>query len=365
MKSGFLILIVFFFLPDIDGQETKILNAQRNYSGKISTAQERLLCEKAKGFPDNTQLSIVLIKNGKPSFFGFRLENDTLERLDNHHKVFEIGSITKVFTSTLLAQLVTENKVKLDDPVGNYLDVLLKDNQQITFRQLSNHTSGLPRMPSNLIITNPLNPYKGYGEANLRQYLSDKMVLQSKPSEQYAYSNLGSGLLGYLVGRIDKRSYDKSLQERIFGKYGMTVSTTDRQLIADRLVKGLGPEGAETPNWDFSVLAGCGGIYSSTDDLAKFALAQFDESDKAIALTHRKTFDINNNLGIGLGWHIVVTARGDEWLWHNGKTGGYTSSMVLDTARKTGVIILSNLSSFNKKAENIDALCFELMKTLN
>lgn len=239
MRSGLFLLLLFLFSIDIKGQETNNVTTQKDFSGKISKSQEKLLHDKADGFPDNTQLSIVLIKNGKPCFLGFRLKNDTFERIDNHRKIFEIGSITKVFTSTLLAQQVVENKVRLDDPIGNYLDILLKNNAQITFRQLSNHTSGLPRMPSNLIITNPLNPYKDYGEAYLRQYLSDRMILQSSPSAQYAYSNLGSGLLGYLVGRIEKRSYEELLQDRIFGKYGMTSSTTNRQLIADRLIKGL------------------------------------------------------------------------------------------------------------------------------
>ncbi len=364
MRSCLVFFFSFLSLINSYCQERNAINSQTATSNIISLRQSKIIYEKAKVFPDNTQLSIALIKNGKPVFYGVRIQNDSLLSVDNHQRIFEIGSITKVFTSTLLAQLVMENKVSLDDPINDSMDILIKDNIQITFRQLSSHTSGLPRLPLNMIITDPLNPYKDYNEANLRQYLSDKMKLQANPGEKYEYSNLGAGLLGYLVGKIDKTSYEKQLQERILNKYGMTSTTTNRQLVADRLVKGLNMNGKEIPNWDFSVLIGCGGILSCTGDLAKFALAQLDESNKELALTRTKTFDINKNMDMALGWHIIKTDSADEWTWHNGGTGGYTSSMAIDTKKKTSVIILSNVSAFNKNMANIDALCFELMKSL-
>lgn len=365
MKSGLIFFFSFLLLINSYCQERNAVNSQSVPSDKISLRQSKIIHEKAKAFPDKTQLSIALIKNGKPVFYGVRIQNDTLLSVENHQRIFEIGSITKVFTSTLLAQLVLENKVTLDDPINDSMDILLKDNVQITFRQLSNHTSGLSRLPLNMIITDPLNPYKDYNEANLRQYLSDKMKLQANPGEKYEYSNLGAGLLGYLVGKIEKTSYEKQLQERILNKYGMNSTTTNRQLVADRLIKGLDLNGKETPNWDFDVLVGCGGLLSCTDDLAKFALAQLDESNKELALTRTKTYDINKSMDMALGWHIIIADSGAEWAFHNGGTGGYTSSMVIDTANKTSVIILSNVSAFNKNMGNIDALCFELMKSLN
>lgn len=365
MRSGLIFFISFLLLHNSYCQERNAANVQSAPSGKISLRQSKIIYEKVKAFPDNTQLSIVLIKNHKPVFYGVRIQNDTLLSVENHEHIFEIGSITKVFTSSLLAQLVLENKLNLDDPINDSMDILLKDNVQITFRQLSNHTSGLPRLPLNMIITDPLNPYKAYNEANLRQYLSDKMKLQANPGEKYEYSNLGAGLLGYLVGKIEKTTYEKQLQERILNKYAMNSTTTNRQLVADRLVKGLDMNGKETPNWDFAVLVGCGGLLSCTGDLAKFALAQMDESNKEFALTRTKTFDINKSMDMALGWHLIKAESGAEWAFHNGGTGGYTSSMVIDTEKKTSVIILSNVSAFHKNMGNIDAMCFDLMKTLN
>ena len=143
----------------------------------------------------------------------------------------------------------------------------------------------------------------------------------------------------------------------------MQNSTTDINKIKGKLVKGLNNEGSEVPNWEFSVLAGAGGILSTTKDLSKFVIAQFDCSNKELKLTRKKTSEVNENMDIGLGWHLLKSQSKNIWYWHSGGTGGYSSSMVFDEKTKNSIIILSNISAFNPKMGNIDKLCFELMKT--
>ena len=113
------------------------------------------------------------------------------------------------------------------------------------------------------------------------------------------------------------------------------------------------------------VLAGAGAILSTVEDLSKFALAQFDKENNELILTQEPTFKVNDNMQIGLGWHILKGETGRELIWHNGGTGGYTSSMGLDIENKNGIIILSNVSAFNEKMGNIDQLLFELIETLD
>ena len=144
----------------------------------------------------------------------------------------------------------------------------------------------------------------------------------------------------------------------------MVYSTTNREQVQEHLIAGLNPSGKETSNWDFDILVGAGGIMSSTMDLSQFALAQFNRENKALMATQKPTFTINDNMKIGLGWHILKRKNGKELIWHNGGTGGYTSSMALDTEHKNGIIILSNVSAFNKNMGNIDQLAFELIATL-
>jgi CubicO group peptidase (beta-lactamase class C family) len=199
----------------------------------------------------------------------------------------------------------------------------------------------------------------------LIDYLTNKVELNQEPGTTYEYSNLGAGVLGFVLATISDASFESLLQDNIFATYKMLNSTTNKEQIQTELVKGLNSSGAFTSNWDFDVLAGGGAIFSTVEDLSKFALAQFDPENNELRLTQKPTFKVNDQMSIGLGWHIIKRKNGGELIWHNGGTGGYTSSMALDLERKNGVIILSNVSAFNDKSGQIDQLCFGLIKTLD
>jgi len=342
-------------------------NGLENQAIQITNKQSKLIFEYTKLFPNNTELSIGIIDNGKVKFIGIKRINDTIKITENFKSVFEIGSISKVFTATLLAHFVYEGKLKLDDPIQDYLDFTININDKITFRELANHTSGLPRLPTNLnlLTVDKDNPYKEYDSKKLKAYLTEKIEIQRKPGTVYEYSNLGVGLLGFGLTEISKTTYEDLLQEMIFTKYEMSNSTTNKSEITTKLVRGLSPTGEVTPNWDLGVLAGAGAILSTTKDLSKFALAQFDLKNAALIMTHKPTYKINENMRIGLGWHIIKGVDESDLIWHNGGTGGYTSSIALDSNNKNGILVLSNVSAFNKKMENIDQLCFGLIKTLH
>lgn len=350
-----------------NGQTTIAENGIETPTNGIDKGQSELIFNNTKSFPNNTQLSIALINNGKINFIGIERVNDTIRRIENYRNVFEIGSITKVFTATLLSNFVNEEELKLDDNIQDYLDFKINSENGITFKELANHTSGLPRLPSNLnlLFVDQDNPYKDYDREKLISYLTKEMKLNQEPGLKYEYSNLGAGILGFELASISESSFESLLQEKIFSTYKMVNSTSTRENIKTKLVKGLKPNGKTTSNWDFDVLAGGGAIFSTVEDLSKFALAQFDTTNKELVLTHKPTFKVNENMSIGLGWHILKRKNEGELIWHNGGTGGYTSSMALDLKNKNGIIILSNVSAFNEKTANIDQLCFGLIKTLN
>jgi len=329
----------------------------------LSEKQLDTIIEHSQLFPNNTQVSIALIEAGKVKYFGLLRKDDELIAIDNHNNVFEIGSITKVFTSTLLANLVLNGKVDLDDTIDKYLDITFKDNVKISFKELASHHSGLPRMPSNFDanITDNNNPFKNYGIEQLREYLEKELSLNKK---SFTYSNLGAGLLGYTLSKISNKSYQQLLDEVIFKPYEMINSTTDKNTVESLLIKGLNQDGEVTQNWDLNVLSGAGAILSSVKDLAKFALAQFDQSNKAMTLTRKKTNEAGSK-EIGLGWFINKKLNGNDIYEHSGATGGYVSSMVIIPKTQEGIIILSNVSAFNRNSEHIIDLSYDLMKTLN
>lgn len=313
-------------------------------------------------FPNQTQFSVAIVDGNETHFYGQVKVADSINQLDNSTSVFQIGSVTKVFTSTLLAQLVLEKQVKLTDSIQQYFSFPLKENG-ITLQALSNHTSGLPRLPSNLDLAsiNLKNPYEFYAEADLEYYLSEEMNTSSGKEPSYQYSNLGATILAKSLENSTDKSYAELLSEKIFQALEMKNSTLDREKVGGNLVQGQDANGNKTPIWDMEQFEGAGAILSTTKDLSKFVKAHFEDKENAYALTTLPTFMANQNLRIGLGWHILQDEQNHDMYWHNGGTGGYSASVFMIPETQKAVIILTNVSAFHPKASTIDELGFKLL----
>ena len=261
--------------------------------------------------------------------------------------IFEIGSVTKTFTATLLAEMVMRGEVTLDTPVADLLpkDVRIPSDGMVTLRHLATHTSGLPRLPENLDLTNTLNPYADYTAEMLYKGLTDD-ARRHKPGQEYGYSNLGAGLLGHALARKAGMSYEQLVIERICKPLGMrdtktTLGAADRA----RLAQGHDFAGVELPPWDFDALAGAGAIRSTTDDMLTFVAANLGlvESPKllrdALRLAHERQANVDERTDIALGWHI---GKRTGARWHNGQTGGYHSFVAFVPAKQVGVVVLCN-----------------------
>lgn len=321
-------------------------------------------------FPTHTQLSIAKIRGQNTHFYGTLVtDSETTKQTDNAQCLFEIGSITKVFTSHLLAQLVTDNKVNLDDSIDKYLGYPLNNGAIITLRELANHTAGLPRIPPGMFweatFKNKHNPYKDYSTERLEYYLRHTLKLKKKGKSRY--SNLGAGLLGFTLSKITQANYETLLKTNIFAPLNMHQSGINRNNIDAKIIEGRNKKGGKTSHWDLASLEGAGAIFSSVTDLAKFVRAGFDKNNAAHLLQQQPTVRLNHFEQMGLGWFIRKHKITDNrpLLWHNGGTGGYYSIVVADTEHKTGVIILSNVSGlFFMKTENITRLAFNILKNM-
>lgn len=287
--------------------------------------------------------------------------------------VFEIGSITKVFTALLLADMVRRNEVALTDPITKYLPADAKvperNGRAITLEDLATHTSGLPRMPSNFAPKDATNPYADYGLDRLTQFLGS-YTLTRDPGAQYEYSNLGGGLLGTLLARRAGMNYEALVEARITGPLGM--KNTRLMLSPDmkaRMATGHNGQLTATANWDFpadtSALGGAGGLRSTVNDMMLFlaanmnALAATSPANgtktatpapasllTAMASLPAKRLPTGNpGLEMGFGWHIVKAPGEREIVWHNGGTGGFRSYLGIDRVNGLGVVLLSNTST--------------------
>lgn len=363
----FLFILTSVLLSNCSTTEIKIAkDGFTHRSKKISLEQTQLIFDKIKVFPNRTEVSLAIINNDSLTFFGVKRLNDTLIETSNFNRIFEIGSISKVFTSTILANLVLQNKIKLNTPIQQIVDYDIPLGKEISLIELANHTSGLPKQPTNMnwINTDYDNPYRNYDEQKLIDYITTQAEFNQEPGSKYEYSNLGTGLLGYLLTKKTKSTYEDLIQEYVFEKYKMATSTTNKEKIENQLIDGLTPTGEVTSNWDFDVLVSAGGILSSVNDLSKFAQAQFNEKNLELVLTRKPTFTINDTISLGLAWHLPKLKNGDELVFHNGGTGGYSSSMILDIKRKKGIVLLSNISAHHEERNRVDELCFELLESI-
>jgi CubicO group peptidase (beta-lactamase class C family) len=264
--------------------------------------------------------------------------------------VFEIGSVTKVFTAALLSDMVQRREVALDDPVQTYLPAGVvmptRGGKQITLAMLSEQTSGLPRLPTNLRPADASNPYADYTVQQLYEFLSG-YTLPRDPGASYEYSNLGVGLLGHVLALRAGKSYEELLRERIWKPLGMSsTAITLTSPLRARLALGHGPSGAVVPGWDLTTLAGAGAIRSTAVDMLKFLAAQLHPErgplEKAMALTHLERASAGSaGMGIGLGWHLRHHG-GDDVVWHNGGTGGYRSFAGFRPTTGAAVVVLTN-----------------------
>jgi CubicO group peptidase (beta-lactamase class C family) len=264
--------------------------------------------------------------------------------------VFEIGSVTKVFTSLLLADMVQRGEVALTDPVSKYLPAGVKmperGGRQITLQDLATHTSGLPRLPSNLTPKDPANPYADYSVEQLYQFLSSYELTRDVGS-QYEYSNLGGGLLGHVLARRAGMDYEILVRSRIFAPLGMTSTGIGLSPeMKARLAVGHDDKLVSVANWDLPTLAGAGALRSTANDMLIFLGANLGYIKSPLApamaamLTVRRPTGVPG-LEIALGWHIS-TRDSHEIIWHNGGTGGYRSYIGYEPKNGVGVVILSN-----------------------
>jgi D-alanyl-D-alanine-carboxypeptidase/D-alanyl-D-alanine-endopeptidase len=263
--------------------------------------------------------------------------------------VYEIGSITKVFTSLLLADMVERGEVKLDDPVAKYLPKTVKmpsrNGREITLLDISEQRSGLPRMPSNIKPADPANPYADYDPAKLYSFLSG-YTLTRDPGEKYEYSNLAVGLLGHVLSLRSGMSYEELVRKRIFEPLGMT--STSITLSVDqknRLAPGYDATLKPVKNWDLDALAGAGAIRSTANDMLKFLAANLELTDTPLKAAMRRMRSVRKDAGspnveIAMGWHIFK--QNGDLFWHNGGTAGYRSFAGFDPAKKTAVVVLCN-----------------------
>lgn len=280
----------------------------------------------------------------------------------DENTVFEIGSITKTFTGTLLAIAVRRGEVALDDPVSKYLPKTVKapvfGGREISLLDLATQSSGLPSLPTNFAPADWKNPYADYTVEQMYDFLSGYQLTRA-PGEKYEYSNFGTGLLGHILSLRAGMSFEDLVGARILKPLGMNKTViTLAPALKLRMAQGYDADGEATANWDFLTFQGAGAFRSTAKDMAKFVRANvgYWKTDLAIPISdaHKPQRAAAGRMKIGLAWHILPAASGDI-VWHNGGTGGFRSFAGVNGARRLGIVVLTN------SAESVDDIGFHFL----
>ena len=300
----------------------------------------------------NQSIAVAVIDDKGTRFFSFGKMNATPEaKKTDENTVFEIGSITKVFTGILLAEAIKRGEVKLDDPVSKYLPSTAKvpsrNGREITLLDLTTHTSALPSLPTNFKPADSKNPYADYTVQQMYEFLSG-YTLTRDIGVQSSYSNLGVGLLGHVLALRAGMSYEDLVRARILKPLGMkdTTITLSPELKA-RTAQGFTADGDPSSLWDLPTLAGAGALRSTAKDMAKFIAANMHRTksglDESFDVSHKPQKDVSAKMKVALGWHIMASSTGDI-IWHNGGTGGFRTFAGFSPTLKRGIVVLSNSS---------------------
>jgi CubicO group peptidase (beta-lactamase class C family) len=261
--------------------------------------------------------------------------------------LFEIGSVTKVFTALLLQEMVDSGEVALNDPIGKFLPATVKtparEGREITLVDLATQTSGLPRLPDNLDPKDGENPYADYTVEELYDFLSHYQ-LKREIGRKFEYSNLGVGLLGHVLALRAGTNYEALVVRRVCDPLQMnSTRITLSPELQGRLAPGHNKMGLTVENWDLPTLAGAGGLSSTANDLLKFLGAGSGLAASSLSNAMWATQQPRHSSGllskIGLIWQIQ---RISGTIWHNGGTGGYRSYIGFTKDRRHAVVVLAN-----------------------
>ncbi len=317
--------------------------------------------------------SVLVAENSKITYhksLGFsNFENKN--KLDKNSQ-FPIASITKPFTSTAVLQLKQQGKLKLDDPVKNFLPDF--PYQGITIRHLLNNTSGLGqyynlfdslmlRFPEKVITNSDIIP----------AFIEYKTPLQFTPGEKWEYNNVNFCLAALIVEKVSELSYSDYIQQNIFQPAGMknSIVPKDRRKLQENQVERYSFPNLYTTTLEnvknipenFKIegrsnFYGNGGIVSTSEDLYRFEQALFNgkligNEELNEAFTHAK---LNNGnlagyklgdveIAYGLGWEIYTNEENGKIVFHDGSITGLTSILAVNITKKQTIILLENTGS--------------------
>lgn len=299
----------------------------------------------------NIGISIGIIKNNETFYYSFgNLNHESKEKI-NENTIFEIGSVTKVFTGLLIANEIVKNKLTIDDFIERYLPkntVNKNIRNKVTIKNLLSYTSGLPtfhgdKYDNQIQEIDSVQPYKSVKKKQLLNVLTENDTLGK---QEYNYSNYNFVLLGLIINELEHKKYENLIKKRIFDVLEMKNSYCNYiQHINTAGVYDKDEKPAE--NIIMGEFEAAGIIKSNVVDMTKFIYNQIYDSNnklkKSIEISQNILYE-NSELKIAFGWHIFKIEDNDVYIME-GDTFGNSSIVAFDKKNKIGIVILANQQS--------------------
>lgn len=344
-----------------------LVQADANTSASLSHAD--IVKQTINSFINENNLPGVIVElyvDGKPEAYYFGYAKPNVKQVMNKNTIVEIGSISKVWTSLLLAQAVDAAKMQLNASVRKYLPWLSDDFDDITLMNLATHTSGLPfKQSDNFKSQEALNHF-------LATFYPDEVV-----NEQWIYSNLNIGLLGFSLEKATHKKLNELYINQILLPLGMQpIGLVVPPWLITHYAVGYDENGNEQKPLPTSLLPAAGAIKASAQDMQRFLSAAIGlpGTPEHVLYPMRMTQSVYVELPTkmqGLGWEVhpleandikdllnadenlmkplPVTEvydrprySGDMLIDKTGGTPGFRAYIAVIPNKKTGIVILTN-----------------------
>lgn len=344
------------------------LFSQRSQSEKLEKNVAKYV-EMEIDLNKNPGILIGLIDGDSTYIYGFGEAEKGKSQLPTDSSIFEIGSMTKVFTASLLQILVDEGKIDYQKTLADYLDKekLHESIQNLTIWSLATHTSGFPRVPTNFSIKDrdPNNPFANYKDADFDKFLLDYNLFQTG---NYIYSHINYALIERIIEVVENEDFQIVLNKKLLQPLGLKNTTHELNTTQkNRLNPGYLLDGTSAPTSEFSTFYGSIGLMSDMNDLIRFVQLNLEVGEKLplqSSLVKTQVSQVNTGvekyIDTGIGWHVVRPKRKYyEVISHRGTGIGHQAYIAFLPETKTGVVILAN------SRNSLEGLGYFMLKMMN
>ncbi|MBR9919934.1 MAG: beta-lactamase family protein [Bacteroidetes bacterium] len=333
-----------------------------------------LITDYINSLPAKAEVAIAYVDGENTWRYGAIVGENGPITTKNYDRLFEIGSITKTFTTSLLMKTLSLGEMELDDPIQDYIPVQMEQDsfqgRTITLKHLAMHTSGLSTGPKTVtwaylraLIFHPQNPNRNFKAKQYYKYL-EKFSLDYIPGKAWEYNNFAMALLGDILARHYNQPYEQLVKERIFAPLGMQNSCFKiNENNEEQAVTGYNEKGKKTARWEMDFITAAGGINASLNDMLRYLRANMEPPKEETAFLHpgHENFDYQytfngGDWAMGIGWWHRLKDDPNRTIIHSGATGGFTSFLGFDKASQRGFIVLVNFAYDHPKMRTAEDL---------